>query len=157
MTRVTYPSLLFDPTRLQKRPENVLSNTLHALFWVGLAAASWYYGNIWKVLTTDPRLNLLAFRLCLLSFATVVVIFAYLTVYHGFIRGATESYFDLAPRLVSIVTVAFLSMLVLFTVAAWPVWGGLSIPIMFVNMMAFFMHPALIPDCLFARRNRKDH
>jgi len=52
-----------------------------SLFWLIVAGAMWYYGDIWRVVTTDPR----PYQLPLfLAKASVVVLFAciaYLVLY----------------------------------------------------------------------------
>ena len=129
---------------------------VHTFAWVGAAAATWWYGDIFRVLTVDPRLNMLALRIGLFAVATLGSILLYLAGYQGMIRGIKDNYMDFAPRLIYTATAALVTAYVTLTVAVWPVWGWLSLAITTVNLFAFFFLPNLVPDFLFAARNRED-
>lgn len=71
--------------------------------WCLAAAGTWYYGSIYTVLKTDPRLNSVAYSLALLSGATLVTLLVFISGYHGMIRtlrrAERDSFVFLLPRL----------------------------------------------------------
>lgn len=67
------------------------------------------YLDIYRVLTTDPRLNMLAYRIALLAIGTLLTIMFYLAGYHSFLRGLKDDYLDFAPRLIYLATFCFVT------------------------------------------------
>lgn len=120
-----------------------IATFLHAMFWVGLAGATWYYTDLVHV-HSDPRIRStsLALALCCGFIATCAFIYVYVD---NFRRGSpNNNYFEEYPK--TIYTLTFSGLLFWFFVclALYPVFGWKSIPLIIVNFMGFIMSFSLL-------------
>ncbi|KAG0596621.1 hypothetical protein M758_UG270100 [Ceratodon purpureus] len=130
-----------DPALLRRMAENLL--------WLTAAVFAIYYGDsrhhLFHVLLYDPRIRWFPFQLGLLCLATNAVIFAYLAVYLRHILKAEDKWELIAPAAVPTATLVGLTSSLLFSIALWPIWGFLTLPLLFTLFMAFVVISPYLP------------
>jgi hypothetical protein len=124
-----------------------ISQTIHSLVWLGVAVAILYFGDVWRVMKEDPRLNrsfLIAAWACQGVLATVVF---YITFWIPFVdRKKVYAYDRYCPRAIYTAIAAAFASFVLFTIAFWPVWHFLTPVLVFCVGMAAILSANFLPS-----------
>eukprot|EP00744_Colponema_vietnamica_P006835 GILI01009901.1.p1 GENE.GILI01009901.1~~GILI01009901.1.p1 ORF type:complete len:208 (+),score=42.28 GILI01009901.1:41-625(+) len=123
-----------------------LNRKAHALFWVALACAVIYYSNFFRVIWECPYVNRIFFNLGLICVGVNIAITFYLSVYLPYIAKVTQEWDEYCPRVIPTATIVGCSAFVLFLFGLWPVWGWLTILILFSLFMGFLMSAHFLPD-----------
>ncbi|CAM6027781.1 unnamed protein product [Sphagnum balticum] len=129
------------PPPWQRRFENFL--------WIAAATFAIYYGDsekhLFHVLFYDPRIRRIPFNLGLVCLAINAVIFAYLAVWLRHIIKTEEKWELIAPAAIPSATLIGLTACLLFSIALWPIWGILTLPLLFTLFMAFVVISPYLP------------
>lgn len=144
-----------DPIDIQYRPRpqkedkyiavlEKIGSYLHSFFWIGLAAATWYYTDLIHI-HSDPRVRSMSLASALLAGLIACCAFLYVFI-DNYRRGSpNHDYFEEYPKSITVLTFVGLLFWVLLTIALFPVWGWKTIPLIFVNFMGFIMSISILP------------
>jgi hypothetical protein len=109
----------------QERSKNaeIISNKIHALFWVVLAGFTLIQTNFLHRCFADPEVNRLFFNASLALIAVNGTLLLYLAVYLPYVARVTLPWDVYCPRVIP--TICGLSLVCAGTLlkALWPVWG----------------------------------
>lgn len=119
---------------------------LHSLGWVAAAGLILYYTDLLNVIRFDTRVNQPFLALGFTALFALLMVVAYLAAWVPL--TASRPVLDLstyAPRVVPVGAVAGVSTFIFFTIALWPVWGWVTLPIMIILSFAACLGPNLLP------------
>jgi len=134
--------------RSRKQLMDKISAYIHTIGWCIGAIFIIYYGDVWKVITIDPRVNttFLWFGICELIGLGIVML--YLALY----IPCTEKirvidYNKFCPRACQTGAALGFTSYFCFLIASWPVWQYVT-PIMLVVLyFAAILFPNFFPNC----------
>ena len=111
---------------------------LTALLWVSVGVGLAYYIKLPHVVVhgyvperEDRPMNRFYFNIGLAGFGVWALIAAYLIVWVNLIQRSTLDWEEHSPYAIPIATVSAICSLAAFCVAFWPIWGLLTLPIVF--------------------------
>lgn len=140
-----------DPIDIQYRPRpqpedkwEVLVNKLFTLVVFALAAATWYYADVYQVIFhADPRINFTMFAVALALGFFCTCIFLYIFIDNYIHPHDNSNYLETHPRSITILSFTGVAFWITAVIALWPVWKISTIPIMGVNLIALMVSPSL--------------
>ncbi|GJP43969.1 hypothetical protein CLOM_g3367 [Closterium sp. NIES-68] len=97
------------------------------------------------VLFRDPRIRWRPLQAAAACVAVNVAIYLYAAVFLRLLRKDTRSYHQSAPAALAVATAVGLAAYVLCSIAFWPVWGILTLPILWVLFMVFAIITSYLP------------
>ncbi|XP_024365678.1 uncharacterized protein [Physcomitrium patens] len=110
------------------------SRTIENLLWQFAAVFAIYYGDsrhhLCHVLFFDTRVRRIPFLLGFASLAIGAAISTYLAVWFRHILKCEDKWELIAPTAIPTATLVGLTSLLLFSVALWPIWDVLSLPLL---------------------------
>eukprot|EP00850_Spirogloea_muscicola_P002483 SM000009S23612 [mRNA] locus=s9:1037540:1038456:- [translate_table: standard] len=96
------------------------------------------------------------FNVGLLCVAINTCIFLYLAVWVRHLRNSAEDFNVVAPGAIPTATILGLSSYILFCYSLWPIWGILTMPLLFTLFMAFVVVSPYLPPYVRKPENRQD-
>lgn len=123
-----------------------LTAIAHSIGWVLAAIGIGFYTDMWNVIRYDYRVNHSFLVLGFLSMFVLMLVIAYLALWVP--MTATRPITDLgayAPTAAPVGAIAGVATFVFFTIALWPIWQWITIPIMIVFAFAACLGPNLLP------------
>lgn len=117
----------------------------HTILWMVAGMMVFNYTDFLNVLMYDGRIKEGLFQIGASLMAVNIAVGAYLVIYMSYIRGKRDWARYTHKALIPVATVCGLIGMVLCTVALWPVWGFLTIPIVFTLFMGVLMLATLLP------------
>lgn len=123
---------------------------LENLLWIASAAFIIYYGdfrsNLIALLVSDARIRRTPFNLGLACVVVDLSICLYLVFRLRFTDRMEERLEIVAPGAIPAATMIGLAAYILFSVALWPIWSFLTLPMLFTLFMALVvLAPYLVP------------
>ena len=103
------------------------------------------YTDFANVLVNDGRVNSFLLKIGGTLISLNLLVGVYLVVYLSYIRNKRDWTAHTHPALIPVATLFACIGLVLCTVALWPVWGFLTLPILFTLFMGLVMLATLMP------------
>ncbi|CAI5512227.1 unnamed protein product [Closterium sp. Naga37s-1] len=97
------------------------------------------------VLFRDPRIRWRPLQAAAACAAVNIGIYLYAAVFLRLFRRDTRSYHQSAPGAVAAATAVGLAAYILCSIAFWPVWGILTLPILWVLFMVFAIITSYLP------------
>ena len=117
----------------------------HTIFWMIAAALVFNYTDFANVLVNDSRIKTDLLKVGSGMIAVNLSVGAYLVVYMSYIRGKKDWSAHAHPALIPVATLFGCIGMVISTIALWPVWGFLTLPILFTLFMGIVMLASLMP------------
>jgi len=122
------------------------NSILQSLGWLGAAAFIIYYSSMWRVITTDSRVNSFFLQVGFVSMAAQALIFLYATVFLPFRVGRVDDYMVSCPRAVYASIANGLLIWIAFVIALWPIWGFFTPVMLTIIGFAAILSPNLVPS-----------
>jgi hypothetical protein len=91
-----------------------------------------------------------------LCLAINAIIFAYLAVWLRHILKNEDKWELIAPAAIPTATLVGLTSFLLFSIALWPIWGFLTLPLLFTLFMAFVVVSPYLPPYGYGDSLRSD-
>ena len=113
--------------------------------WMILGIMVFTFTDFANVVVNDARVDSAYLKLGGIFFVVNFIIGIYFVVYLSYIRGYRNWTDHAHPALIPVATFCGCMGLIFFTIAFWPVWGILTIPILFSLFMGMFMLISLSP------------
>ena len=117
----------------------------HTIFWMIAAMIVFNYTDFANVLVNDARVKVNLLTAGCGMIAINLSIGAYLVIYLSYIRGKRDWTVHAHPALIPVATLFGCIGMVISTIALWPVWGFLTLPILFTLFMGIIMLASLLP------------
>jgi hypothetical protein len=139
--------------RLNKHEWN---NIFHSIIWSIAACFILYYSNFFIVLFYDKRVRPLFLNIGILALTGLIMVISYLAFWLPFsISRNTRNgentqiidYYTYSPRIVMMGVISCIIIYITFTIALWPIWGWVTLIILFVLSMAACLAPNFLPSC----------
>lgn len=148
------------PTSLPANEPAPLRRTAENLLWLAAAVFAIYYGDsrhhLFHVLFYDTRIRRFPFQLGLLGLAINTAIFTYLAIWLRHILKTEDKWELIAPAAIPTATLVGLTSFLLFSIALWPIWGFLTLPLLFTLFMALVVISPYLPPYGYAESLRSD-
>ena len=132
--------------RARRSAMDTVSNKLHALLWVLAAAAVVIFTDVPRITFTDERISQVWLIIALCASGMAAACALYLTVYLPYIARVYAAWEVYCPNVVPMATLSSLAAFLAFSIAIWPVYGLLTVPLLSVlcvgGLMAFHFVPA---------------
>lgn len=140
---------MLDPTpEIERKPDSesrIIAN-LETLFWIGLAASVIYYTDFFRVVFTDPAVNIYWFRGGLLLIGINATIGIYLVFGVGYWKQVHVSEWEKhVPWAIPVASGAAILSAISLTVGLWPVWGLLTPVLVFVILVSAVFFLSALP------------
>lgn len=145
----------FDESKLTERERakkkwvrrlNWVWRKLTAAFWIGLACATIYYTNFFRVIWEHPGVNRTYFYLAMAALAFNMTLLAYMAVWLATIKGIEAPWETHIPQAVPVMAIVGFTTLFLFFFALWPVWGIMTLGIQIVFFLGFLSAGQFLPS-----------
>ncbi|XP_071090062.1 transmembrane protein 128-like [Haliotis cracherodii] len=125
-----------------RRKESVFS--IMNILWLMAGVAVFYFSEIVLVIRYDPRVDRLWFNIGSVLMGINICIAMFLVVYLSYIKKISADDWERHyPALIPIATAAFIFGGICLSVGLWPVWGLLTVPILFTMFMSFVVFIAM--------------
>ncbi|XP_046576893.1 transmembrane protein 128-like [Haliotis rubra] len=125
-----------------RRKESVFS--IVNVLWLVAGVAVFYFSDVVMVIRYDPRVDRLWFNIGSVLMGINISIAMFLVVYLSQIKKISSDDWERHyPALIPIATAAFIFGGISLTVGLWPVWGLLTVPILFTMFMSFVVFVAM--------------
>ena len=119
--------------------------SLHTIFWMVAAWMVFDYSDFPNVIVNDARIHTTLLKVGAAFISVNLSVGVYLVVYLSYLRGKRDWTSHTHPALIPVATLLFCVGLCLCTAALWPVWGFLTMPILFTLFMGVVMLATLLP------------
>eukprot|EP00116_Pleurobrachia_bachei_P012425 sb/3472687/ len=130
-------------TMLAKKNRNNLNAS--TVLWMIAALIVFNMTDFANMLMNDERIKEDLLRWGCGCILVNIVVGIYLIVGLSYLQGKRDWENHVHPSLIPVATIFAVAGFVLCTVALWPVWGGWTIPILFVLFMGTIMGFSLMP------------
>jgi len=123
-----------------------ISSLMHSIGWVAAAFAVIYFTDLLNVVRYDQRLNRSFLLMGFTSMGILLGVVGYLALWVPL--RASRPILDLAqyaPRAVMGGAISGVATFVFFTIALWPIWSFITLPIMIILSFAACLGPNLLP------------
>lgn len=128
------------PSLLPVNPARTWFEVFENVIWIGSSIFIFFYGdgrsNFVYVLWHDGRIRRPALYLGIVGVFLNVGIFSYMNLLAWGIRKTDEKFDVIAPSAAPLVTMVGIVSFCLFSIALWPIWSFLSLPLLFTLFMA---------------------
>ena len=125
--------------------QNKSTFSLHTIFWMVAAWMVFDYSDFPNVIVNDARIKSTFLKVGASLVSINLLVGVYLVVYLSYIRGKKDWTSHTHPALIPLATLCFCVGMGLCTIALWPVWGFLTMPILFTLFMGLVMLATLLP------------
>eukprot|EP00741_Cyanophora_paradoxa_P003429 tig00000704_g3332.t1 len=123
-----------------------LKNKLEALAWIAGAVLVMNYSEFLDVIHGSPFVRRSWFNLGVAAFLGNTFLTMYVTVWLKYVRGVDNAWEAHFPKAVPISIGLGLTSFLCLLIGLWPVWGFMTLFIMLILTMAFFMSLHLLPE-----------
>eukprot|EP01015_Nassula_variabilis_P019878 TRINITY_DN3406_c0_g1_i3.p1 TRINITY_DN3406_c0_g1~~TRINITY_DN3406_c0_g1_i3.p1 ORF type:complete len:219 (+),score=25.09 TRINITY_DN3406_c0_g1_i3:50-706(+) len=129
-----------DPFEIRKKKVEKFLKWLRikveALLWCLACAITIYYTNFFRLIFEHPRINTLFLNIGMIGIGINSILGLYAGFYLPFIKKNRDPIDQVNPRAVQLGAIAGVTTFITIIIAIWPLWGWLSILIIFVFFMA---------------------
>lgn len=119
------------------------------ILWLAAALFILVYGDsrtdFLTLIFTDPRIRRLPFNLALACLVVNTGIFLYLAIWLRHVFKNSANWDVVAPHAIPTATIVGVVATFLFSLALWPVWSFLTLPLLFTLFMAFVIVASYLP------------
>ena len=117
-----------------------------ATLWVGGCIWLLSYLDFIHVVLESNKVDRLWFNMGIIAFLVNVVIFSYLAFWLPYIAKVDEEWEDYCPRVIPTATLVGLFSTLCIVIGLWPIYGILTLPILFVFFMGSIMAVHFMPN-----------
>ena len=125
--------------------QNKSNFNAHTIFWMVAAMLVFNYTDFANVVYNDARVKGEMLKIGSGLIAVNLTVGAYLVIYLSYMRGKKDWTAHTHPALIPIATLFGCAGMVVSTIALWPVWTFLTLPILFTLFMGTIMLASLLP------------
>ncbi|KAK2166440.1 hypothetical protein LSH36_39g10033 [Paralvinella palmiformis] len=116
------------------------------ILWLISSIAVFYYADFARAMLYDPDVRRSWFYIGLVLMGLTCAIAFFLIVYLSWIKKMSTDDWELQyPAAIPVATASFAFGSFCVTIGLWPVWGVLTIPILFTQFMGFIVVIAAVP------------
>ena len=131
--------------RARREATETVSNKLHAALWVIAAGAVCIFTQFPSTVLYDPAISSGWLWLCVVATGIALACGVYLLVYLPYIARISVSWDVYCPNIIPIASISGFIAFIALTIAVWPVYGLLSVPVITIQAVGALMSFHFIP------------